>query len=219
MRTVNIQPGYQGTEGILVAAASEVVFHHQLHIPLHVGSVEYLTRLFERLDVRFTNYSLVEELYKFYKRRIDHKKGRFPWPGNFIKPWRYKQYEPFIATGDEYVSEYVSQEPVKFDQEYRVYVIGFEIVGMARYDDGDSADLDELEVRRFCTDVIQTWADAGTKPAAFCIDVGRIEDRGLAIVEITDAWACGLYKGVCPKAYTRMLQVRWDELMKQAGLH
>jgi hypothetical protein len=166
-----IQPGYNGVETIALLDCQTI--RKEFHVPLHVGTVEYMQGVFDRLGVDVKPLEYPESLIPFYNR--------------------------------------YAQEIVVFDQEYRVYCIGDKIVGHGRYDSNDSDDLDIVEVYQFCEQVMKAWT---AKPAAYAIDVGRIVDRGLSIVELTDAWAIGLYKPMSFEMYSKMLQVRWNQIME-----
>jgi hypothetical protein len=203
-----VQPGYPGIEGLVDA---RVIERKDFCIPLHVGTVKHMLGVFERLGISVPPLGYPACLNGFYRRAVN--RHFIDSPKIFVKPYWCKSFDPYVKTPEEIEPPSARrwvQEYVEFDQEYRVYCIGSEIISIARYDPNESNDLDEKSIRQFCYTVIREWT---SRPAAYAIDVGWIKGRGLAIVELTDAWAIGRYKPMTMPDYTRMLQVRWDELM------
>lgn len=103
-------------------------------------------------------------------------------------------------------------EQVAFAGEWRAYVLGSELIGLGRYDpDGaDEADEPEKEWIQGAIDAMRASPDA---PAACAIDVGRLENGSLALVEVNDAWALGLYgKALAPRVYLEFLSARWAQM-------
>jgi ATP-grasp domain, R2K clade family 3 len=121
---------------------------------------------------------------------------------------RFKQGNSYaIPTIDR---QFFEQEVVEFQQEYRVYILRGLIVGCGRYDDLDLPDVEQAELNSLACNIMAAWKDA---PVAYAIDLGIIKDRGLSLVEITDAWAIGWYKPFDRKLYAEMLKARWDEIV------
>ena len=136
--------------------------------------------------------------------------------GSWIKPVRTKAWEPHAKQGDREhpAGELVWETPFIHEQdwlaEWRVYVIGGRIVGWGRYDDKPS----EHDLR---TDVVSVWVDAytasGEAPAGYALDVALWPRNQLVLVEASDGWSIGYYKGDCsPTDYARLLMARWRQM-------
>lgn len=92
-------------------------------------------------------------------------------------------------------------EPVRFEIEYRAFVIERRVAALSPYirdgeiarsaDGGWDADAAEIAAARACIEAV--LADpAAEVPPAVVIDVGRMTDRGWGVVEANPAWASGL---------------------------
>lgn len=105
--------------------------------------------------------------------------------------------------------------PVRILREDRVYVLDGTILGQARYDPSD------VEIPRPNARVIQEMVARLSKapgtPCAYSLDVGVLEVDGTpktALIELNDAWALGLYRGMDDKdGYLEMLAARWREIV------
>jgi hypothetical protein len=114
-------------------------------------------------------------------------------------------------------------EPVVWEVEYRCFVLDRAVATLSPYwrhgelaqaEDGSWPALPEEveEVGVFCTGVL---ADARVRvPPAVVVDVGRIADRGWAILEANAAWSSGIY-GCDPN---RVLPVLKQATMRQEEL-
>jgi len=61
--------------------------------------------------------------------------------------------------------------------------------------------------------MIAVFDASGEVPAAYALDVALTTYRHLVLMEVTDAWAMGFYRGSCkPLSYARMLTARWNEI-------
>ena len=217
------QPGYSGLETVPFIGQTRP---HDAYLPLHVGSVEYIRAVWEKFGViepAPLGYPI--ELNPYYNRNISiirrYGKRDYTTQPKFVKPLFPKVFEPEIVKQEVYnpyqsngktARDWIEQEVVEFDQEYRVYCVKNVIVGYGRYDPNESEDLKAVEVFAFVENVIKDWKT--NKPIAYAIDVGVIKGRGLSIVELTDAWAIGLYKPCPLSAYAEMLRLRWDQIVK-----
>lgn len=100
---------------------------------------------------------------------------------------------------------------IDFAGEWRYYVLEGRIVGASRYDPDGEEDV------RAPSDYWVQWAvdrfQAEAGLAAWCLDVGRIEDGRIAVVEANDAWAIGLYgQALDARTYLKFLWARWSQL-------
>lgn len=98
--------------------------------------------------------------------------------------------------------------------EWRIYVEEGSEMGRGRYDpDGhdDAPALDEGEVRRAISDMVDAYGAAAT----FALDVGVLSDGRTALVEVNDMFALGLYAGsVTAREYLGMLWTRWTQILQ-----
>ena len=209
---VVIQPGYKGLEQIAFLDDNKKIAEH--YLPLHVGSVEYIRNVWKEYNIEQpepNNHPI--PLRKFMNRDIYYTHGAYkPKPGRFIKPHWQKAFDAFISTDNCPViySQFFDQEVVEFQQEYRVYILRGLIVGCGRYDDLDLPDVEQAELNAMACNIMAEWKDA---TVAYAIDLGVIKERGLSLVEITDAWSVGWFKPMDRKLYAEMLKARWDEIV------
>lgn len=137
--------------------------------------------------------------------------------GSWVKPVSTKAWEPHVkqSEADHLGDEPVWEAPVIPDQDWlaqwRVYVVEGVIVGAGRYDDNEQ----EYDLPRI---VVASWVDAytasGQSPAGYALDVALWPGNRLALVEVTDGWAIGYYKGDCSATnYARLLAARWSQII------
>jgi len=137
-------------------------------------------------------------------------------PGIFVKPVNHKVFTGFVMTGsfDDAIklAPYPPDEPVwlctaiDFVSEYRVYLIGDEILGAHFYRGDWSVAPSRKEVEAMVT----AWK---SKPASCTIDVGVDTEGRTLLVEVNDGYSVGNYGMICT-SYARMLEARWQELTK-----
>lgn len=120
------------------------------------------------------------------------------------------QYNAFLRLGaDDLVWR---SEVVSWQSEWRFYVIGSDVLGSGRYDDGPD-DAPEPDIG-FVREMAAVLATQPLAPAAYSLDVGVLEGGGSALIECNDAWALGYYRGSLHRNdYIRMLRVRWEQLL------
>ena len=136
----------------------------------------------------------------------------------FVKPALFSDIKAFtgqIVSGTE-PAEIMCQPsdmrvwcatPATWVAEFRVYVTHDQIVGCARYDDGeaDVASPDLVTVRNMI-------ADFPGGPAGYGLDVGVTPDGETTLIEVNDGWALGFYAGCDHDAYRTLLDARWAEV-------
>ncbi|MFY0523945.1 ATP-grasp domain-containing protein [Archangium gephyra] len=143
---------------------------------------------FVRRDVRFTTLGAA-------------RSERFP---RFVKPADEKQFRAAVypsaeaLPGSEILEDglpVLTAEPVRWLDEYRCFVLEGQVVTASPYAwmgerEAHSHTAFELEAAKaFASDVS---ARAGELfPPAVVLDVGRIEGRGWAVVELNPAWKLG----------------------------
>ncbi len=134
--------------------------------------------------------------------------------GQWIKPVRTKAWQAQrVAPGAIPPSggPVWSSEHLTLRGEFRVYVLADRVVGAGRYDDGadDGLAFDASVVDQ----MIATYRAASEAPAAYALDVAVLADGRTILIEVTDAWAIGYYRGsLAPRNYVRMLWARWREI-------
>ena len=95
--------------------------------------------------------------------------------------------------------------------EHRVYIRAGHILGLGRYDDADTSDDDAAPDTAVLADMVATMG--ASAPTGYALDVGVCNGHTI-LIEATDAWAIGYYRGTCSAAeYTAMLAARWNEIM------
>lgn len=184
--------------------------------PCPVGSVEFCRAWMHAVAAHEpTPLDYPPCLHVFLEREVRQygDASRAP-PGAWVKPVRTKAW---TATRLEAGHDAPGVGPVwtsahlDIRAEFRVYVIGSAIAGAGRYDDGedDRLTFDSGLVEQ----MIQAYRASGEAPAAYALDVALLRDGRTALVEVTDAWAIGYYRGsLGPRDYVRMLWERWQEI-------
>ncbi len=141
--------------------------------------------------------------------------------GMWVKPIRTKAWDAHIKRSDDelpgdelvWASEAISRE--HWLAEWRVYVVSGVWIGAGRYDDGLCEDV------RLNTEVVQSWIErfeaSGQAPVGYALDVALLSDGRTILVEVTDGWALGYYRGDCaPAHYATLLSERWREIATKA---
>ena len=194
---------------------------HNTTVPLlslPVGTVEFCRHWMEHCDV----YEPIP---------VDFPKSLTPWFGRIIqmyptydeapnftwvKPYATKDWDAHLKTSfttpqDGWVW---SSEPLNLQAEWRVYVINGKIVGVGRYDDNEG-EIDESIIMSDVQEMVRVYTSSGQAPSAYALDVALTNYGQVVLVEVTDAWAIGYYKGTCSAPdYLRLLDTRWQEIIK-----
>ena len=189
-----------------------------------VGSVEYVRWVAEPLLgsplPEIPDYP--EPLRAFCGRRIDRAPLREAPAGSFVKPTLPKQFDAIRnfdpskpPSGVALDTGCWTSEPVRFHEEYRVYVLDREAIGIAQYDlDSPDRGLLPEDTDRIAK-MIAAWED---QPVAWALDVGRADGfEDLLLVETNDGWATGYYPAAMSAgAYAEWLLARWREILSEA---
>lgn len=136
----------------------------------------------------------------------------------FVKPADEKQFRAAVygsagmLPGPEVLEDnlpVLTAEPVRWLDEYRCFVLDGQVVTASPYawkgekEEHSHAAFDLEGARAFAAEVLARAGDVF--PPAVVLDVGRIEGRGWAVVELNPAWSSGLY--ACdPSGVLRVLQ-------------
>ena len=206
---------------------------------LPVGSVEYL-----RASMRAAG--LVEPEWSYYpaqlewllRRKVQRTSAGLVIGRQFVKPVKTKlwngfvfdsmkdpvlldehdreQYDAFMSAAAE--EQVWISEPMRFLCEWRYYVCKGQLVGAARYDpDGEeNAPVpDKTAVRK----ALRCLVESSGSDLTCALDVGVMDGGETALVEVTDAWALGLYSGaMTTKVYLEMLAARWKQIVRGENL-
>lgn len=190
--------------------------------PCPVGSVDFCTRWMRHCRIPEPEPIDYPDCLRFalgrHVRLVPFDQARI---GSWIKPRETKAWEPHIMTWgeqifpDDLVWECEQIPSEKWIAEWRVYVLQGRIVGHGRYDDGPD------ESVAYDAPLVQTWVDtytaSGTAPEGYALDVALLADGRTIMIEVTDGWAIGYYKGTCsPVDYARLLAARWHEIAAQS---
>lgn len=185
-----------------------------------IGSVEFCTKFLGLIGKDIPKHlSYPESLFPFLKRYISQELFENVAPGLFIKP--VEQIKLFtghvkgkttesLPEGLEKVLVWVSS-CVNFLAEWRYYILHSEIVGYSRYDDSDD-EFAEPDI----TIINAAISDFDGAPIAYALDFGLLDTGDIALVEVNDAWALGLYKwgNMTDEKYVEMIIARWDEITR-----
>lgn len=143
--------------------------------------------------------------------------------GHWVKPVRTKAWDAHIKSALRALTPFSvdldapawSSPPIPILAEWRAYVSHGVLHGLGRYDDRES-EIDEAHqpgLTETLPEMIAVFDASGDAPVAYALDVALLLDRRLVLMEVTDAWAIGFYRGSCkPLAYARMLAARWQQI-------
>jgi hypothetical protein len=195
-----------------------------------VGSVEFVRALAARwgaeehlLAVTLSNYP--ETLHGFLARKPvlttwgtarSSLQPLFVKPGSSraLKVFTGQVFSPTDFAGRHYPDDlpvWVCAPLPPLRSEHRVYILRGGILGMGRYDDSE----DEAAFPDIATISAMVAALGPSAPAGYALDVAVCNGHTI-LIEATDGWAIGYYRGTCPAAeYTTLLTARWHEIMAE----
>ncbi|MCZ8254459.1 MAG: ATP-grasp domain-containing protein [Polaromonas sp.] len=203
--------------------------------PLPVGSVEFVQAYMAAIGIQAPEpVSYPVALDQFLGRKIDLRALHQVRGDVFIKPVSTKTFNGFVwrqglrdAEQSEHDLEQLevirqldpntlvwTSEPVRFQSEWRYYVVNGEIVHQARYDAGGLDDAPSPDLA-LVNEAIRTWtATSGSDcPRGYGIDFGVTDDGRTVLVEANDGWALGFYgNGMPARAYLQLLWLRWQQI-------
>ena len=214
---------------LLRATRDDLSAVHNPHT-VPVGSVEFVRALAARwgaeedlLAVTLSNYP--EALHGFLARKpvlTTWGTARSSLQPLFVKPGSSRDLKVFtgqvFAPADFARHRYPDDMPVwvceplpPLRSEHRVYILRGDILGMGRYDDSE----DEAALPDMTAINAMVTALGPSAPAGYALDVAVCNGRTI-LIEATDGWAIGYYRGTCPAAeYTTLLTARWHEIMAE----
>ena len=202
-----------------------IVGYHQLdgldndsRHSIPVGSVKYVEAFARHFGITMPSpIDYPSELNPFLHRKIHRILFSEAIIGDFIKPTKTKSFDTircFAAEehGIDPMEVCWTSEPVNFMDEYRVYVLRGNVIGVCRYDSEPSI----RDISLYFDNETKRMIKAYTRqPIAWALDVGFTANGNLLLVEVNDAWATGYYhEGLTPGAYTNWLTARWEEILE-----
>ncbi|WP_199030770.1 ATP-grasp domain-containing protein [Ralstonia sp. ASV6] len=205
-------------------------------LTLPIGSVEFVRKAMTLAGIAEPeSMSYPEALQPWLHREVKQRRAGSILGEWFIKPTTTKtftgfvvdilgnpdhlsfhdraQYNAFLALPPD-TPVWVS-EPVKWQSEYRYYVVNGQVLGEGRYDDApDDMPLPDQDVVR---EMVAAMANSSRTPVAYGLDVGVLGSGETALIECNDAWALGYYRGTLDyRDYVEMLWLRWEQLVADA---
>lgn len=204
---------------------------------LPVGSVEYLREAMRIGSINEPmNISYPSALSEYLHRNIRQIRAGSVLGEWFVKPLTYKRFNGFVFNTlqdpaalvghdrqqyDIFMSldedEIVwASEPVVFESEWRYYIQDGKIIGSARYDPDGRDDAAVPSLVEIQSAMNELEADPSFGWRAYALDMGVIQGGETALVELTDAWALGLYANTLTGTeYVNMLDARWSQMANE----
>lgn len=99
-------------------------------------------------------------------------------------------------------------EVVDFRSEFRVYVLEGEILACCQY----MGEFDDTPDMTMVIKAMSLMSENGGQ-TAFALDVGNDVNSRTWLVEFTDGFSLGIYKGLSNSDYYLLLKARWDEFL------
>lgn len=179
-----------------------------------VGTVEFCRAWMERGGIREPDpLDFPVSLRRFLGRNVERLENYAAAPlGAWVKPVRTKAWDAHVkAAGTPPEGEVWASGPLRLIAEWRVYVLNGRALGLGRYDDGEDDDLEFCQ--QTLADMLSAFSGSGEAPRAYALDIALTHDSKTVLIEATDAWAIGYYKGSCsPTHYAELLASRWREI-------
>lgn len=200
-----------------------------------IGTVEFVKAFAEKVEVKLPDPIHTTELLKlegrwFFKdiyRKACSPTDLYPDPlfPVFVKPYNeLKKFTGFVAKSDKDFDLYpeVDWDNTKLFctevienivSEWRCYVLNGKVFACVNY----SGDPLEFPSRGYIQNMIFNYKSS---PVAFSLDVavcaenmGTVNARKTSFIEINDAYSLGYYGGDV-ELYTKMLDLRWEEITR-----
>ena len=205
---------------------------------LPVGSVAFVRKaMFVAGITEPDNLSYPECLRPWLRRQVKQRRASSVLGQWFVKPTTTKTFTGFVVDtlgNPDHLSFYDRaqynvflslpgdtpvwvSEPVKFQSEFRYYVINGAVCGEGRYDNApDDMPVPDLAAVR---EMVKVMAGQPNAPVAFGLDVGVLDTGETALIECNDAWALGYYRGTLShRDYIELLWRRWEQLVTESRL-
>lgn len=182
---------------------------------LFVGSVEFLTEVFNRIDKSPRvplNSNRQENIIKLNEARKRIEEGETL----FIKPYQIKLFtgmvydKRFIFCLNPYPedTDVIISEPFEYEikSEWRCYVHMNKVVDIRNY----LGDIYSIPDEKYLLDTINK---NNNFPISYTIDIAILENNENVVVEFNDMWAIGNY-GMDNSMYLRLLKQRYFEIVR-----
>lgn len=190
-----------------------------------VGSVEFVRAYMKSHDIKepeINPYPI--STFRYLKRNVQKRRGinGYDLPDRFfVKPTKLKLFTGFVFESyaksyDDFTREQLeilSKHPsndywisnvVDFCSEWRYYIQNNEIIGYARYDDGE----DESPEPKI--GIVTEYKNLLGIKTPYVLDFGVLSNGETALVEFNAPWAIGLYQGaLTPTEYLNFLIEGW----------
>lgn len=195
-----------------------------------IGTVEFTKKYFMQIGIDIPIFTPYPDTIpnNYYQRIIEIKTLETIFSDCidcFIKPNELKQFNGFCFRGldfeyDNHDKEQIDvilnlnpntkvycSDIIDIDYEFRCYINNKEIIAICQYDSND--DYIILDTQQQTIKDILTYIPYNN----FTLDIGIINDN-IIIIELNDAWAIGLYNGISNLDYLKLLDSRWQEIIK-----
>lgn len=212
---------FLGTEIIKIASVSEIDRDEPLDYSI-IGSVGTISDWHYHMDIEVPLFDDYPEVFKdYYGRRIRFTNldsvCSMGTPPYFVKPASKGRFTPISCFGEKDHTDFIwdtmhlhpmtpviLQDCVKFVAEWRVFVLNRKIIDVRQY----HGDWDCQPDVGFITKL-----PVGDCPyPTYCVDVGKISDGTMCVVECNRADAFGSY-GLMPTPYAEMYLSWWNNLL------
>lgn len=208
------------TEVVRYKEFSEIENKLSKDIPV-IGPIAEVLKSLEKLGVKKPDSLEIPNcLTSFAKRKIwtstlkeIHAREDI-WPV-FIKP--LKQHKLFTghvirtftdlykSMGNDPETEVLVSEVVKFESEYRCFILKKNILDMRRY----AGDINWYPDIKIVENIVSCFEG---QPVAYSVDVGNVNGNTV-LVEINDSYSLGAY-GLPANLQTKMVISRWKEMVQ-----
>lgn len=191
----------------------KITVDHKDCIP--VGSVEFVKEFARVTNIKLPKFETYPtELRRFIKRTVHIVPYKDADSYNFIKPVSTKMFAGGIKKSitENILPEELCYEsdPITLIAEWRCYILNRQVVGISRYDDNDTEyDLDIEFVNKMVNEY-------NSQPIGYSLDIGKLDNGELLLVEANDGYSLGYYKWGTMKqdTYLTLITKRWQEIIK-----
>jgi hypothetical protein len=143
----------------------------------------------------------------------------------FIKPVELKVFAGGVIQSDKNKALVLKDVPAGTDvvvsevmdivNEYRVFVLNGEVIGVKQYNQVNSfRDWFTFPSPHYVMNCLSTMNLSGQAPAAYSLDIAVLKDGRSELIEVQDGWSIGSY-GLDGTDYKRFLMARWAEIVNK----
>jgi hypothetical protein len=168
----------------------------------HIHLPQYLGR--EVCEATWSEIEQLDSFPFFIKPLEDHKL----FTGYVVKTPQELLHAKLRVTLPD--TKFVLSECVEFISEFRCFVLEGKLVGCKNYA-GDFRVMPDFDI------IENAIIDYQAQPAGYSIDFGVTSDGRTLLIEMNDGFGLSAY-GLNKIIYCKILEARWDEIMKNKGL-